>query len=111
MSNSMVPYFTRGYVVIVKKLNKDEIKKLQVGDILEYQLDKSMILHRIKEIETDSEGNMLFTTKGDNNDFPDVEKVKEEQIVGIIKFKIPYLGYPSVWFSELLLRKNSNIRT
>ena len=43
-----------------------------------------------------------FTTKGDNLKSNDPLKVKEEQIIGIIKFTIPKLGYPSVWLYELL---------
>ena len=91
MSNSMVPYFTRGYVVIVKKIEKEDLKNLKVGDILEYQLDENMILHRIINIEKGKNNELLFTTQGDNNDFPDMKKVEEEQIVGVIKFKIPYI--------------------
>lgn len=110
MSNSMVPDFTRGYVVIAKKVNKDDIKNIKVGDVLQYQLDKNVILHRVIEIE-EKDGNYFFKTKGDNNDFPDMKIVEGNQVLGIIKFKIPYVGYPSVWFSEILFKRKSNILT
>ncbi len=110
MSNSMVPEFTRGYVVITKKINEKDIKNIKVGDILEYQLNQSVVIHRIINIE-DEKGSLIFTTQGDNNNAPDIKKVEQNQIIGIVKFKIPYVGYPSVWFSEFLFKKESKIQT
>lgn len=91
MSNSMVPEFKRGYVVIVKKVEDKDIKNLKVGDILEYRLDKNAIIHRIIAIEKDEKGEYLFTLKGDNNDVPDLKKVEKSQVIGVIKFEIPYV--------------------
>lgn len=110
MSNSMVPEFARGYVVITKKTNEKDIKNIKVGDILEYQLNQSVVIHRIINIE-DEKGSLIFTTQGDNNNAPDIKKVEQNQIIGIVKFKIPYVGYPSVWFSEFLFKKESKIQT
>lgn len=110
MSNSMVPEFYRGYVVVTKKINKDDVQNIKVGDILEYQLDESVVIHRIINIE-EEKGNFIFTTQGDNNDSPDIKEVEQNQIIGIVKLKIPYVGYPSVWFSEFLFKKKSVIQT
>ena len=27
--------------------------------------------------------------------------IKKENIIGIVRFRIPYIGYPTVWFSEI----------
>lgn len=110
MSNSMVPEFRRGYVVVVKKLNKDDIKNIKVGDILQYQLEESVVIHRIINIE-ENKGNLIVTTQGDNNDTPDIKKVEQDQMLGIVKFKIPYVGYPSVWFSEFFFKRKAIIET
>lgn len=40
-----------------------------------------------------------------------MKKVEEKQVLGIVKFKIPYAGYPSVWFSEILFKRKSVVRT
>ena len=45
----------------------------------------------------------VFTTKGDNNVSADSEKVQESQVKGIVKMVIPYIGYPSVYFSQYVL--------
>lgn len=110
MSNSMVPEFARGYVVVTKKIKKDDIQNIKVGDILEYQLDESVVIHRIIDIE-EEKGSLIFTTQGDNNDSPDIKKVEQNQIIGIVKFKIPYVGYPSVWFSEFFFKRKAIIQT
>lgn len=111
MSNSMVSAFRRGDVVISKKIKKNKIDTLQVGDVLEYALDKSTIMHRIIEIKYDKEGKKIFITKGDNNNMADQEPVTEEQVKGIVKFSIPFLGYPSVLLSEIVFSKKSIVET
>ena len=109
MSNSMATLIKRGDAVIVEKLNKEEIKYLQVNDIIEYKLSGTIIVHRIIEIEKDNEGNLLFTTKGDNNQRKDEKKVSEEQVVGKVYLKIPKVGFPSVWLSELFTKETPDV--
>lgn len=101
ISNSMYPEFTRGSVLIVKTYNQDEIK---INDIIEYELNGNLIVHRVVDIEKEIFEN-YYITKGDNNTNVDFLPVTQSQIRGIVKFKIPYLGYPSVLFSEILLNR------
>ena len=101
VSNSMFPLFERGDVAIIEQIDKTEINKIKEGTIVKYQANGYYVIHRVKKIEETEDG-LLFTTKGDNNNAEDSEKVKEEQIKGIYKFKIKYIGYPSVWLSEAL---------
>lgn len=98
----MKPEFSRGDVCIVKKI--DEVEEIQQGDIIEYIYNNTSILHRVIKIE-ESITRKEFITKGDNNTMQDIYPVHEEQILGIVKYKIPYIGYPSVWLSELLLKQ------
>lgn len=109
MSNSMAKLINRGDIVIIDKLSQDEKKELQIYDIIEYELDGSMIVHRIVEIETDNSGNMIFTTKGDNNDSVDNEKVLENQVRGKVKLKIPVIGYPVIWLNDLFNKTAPNV--
>ena len=51
---------------------------------------------------TVTNGDRVFITKGDNNDDIDLYPVKESQFAGVIKFDIPYLGYPTLMLSRLL---------
>lgn len=109
VSNSMYPIISRGDVVIVERLLPTEIRSLEVGQIIQYRLDNKMIVHRIVDIETKENKSLLFITKGDNNNSIDVEKVTEDKIVGIVKFKIPKIGFPSVWLNDFFDKTTPNV--
>lgn len=107
MSNSMYKLIKRGDMVVTEKLSKAQLKKIKLYDIIEYRIDTSVVVHRVVAIDIDKNKNLVFTTKGDNNNGIDKKKVTEDQIVGIVKFKVPKLGYPSVWMSEFF-KNNRN---
>jgi signal peptidase len=95
-SGSMQPTLNVGDVILVKGINPKEIK---VSDIIVYKRISSgkeiYIVHRVIEIYNDK-GNLKFRTKGDNNLVPDYWLVDEKDIVGIVVFKIPLIGYVSL---------------
>ncbi len=98
VSNSMAPNFERGYVVVIEKREDKEIPKK--GDIIYFRYKDKMITHRVISIK--QENNMyLFATKGDNNKSNDNWWIPLVDIEGIVKIKIPYIGFPTVWLSEL----------
>ena len=73
---------------------------MKKGDIIAYKTNKNIIVHRIiRQLEENDE--IFIYTKGDANNNEDNFIVKKENIIGIVRFKIPYIGYPTVWFSEL----------
>lgn len=86
LSGSMEPKFYPGDMVITQHKDKVDIK---VNDIVTYKDNEGVIItHRIIE-ETD-EG---YITKGDNNNVNDADILKEENIIGEVKFSIPKVGY------------------
>lgn len=100
-SGSMSPKIDKGDVVIVKRLKDSEIYDIKVGDVLVYNYDDRIIVHRVtKIIEVD--GGLNFKTKGDNNDTVDSWQVKQDDVIGVVKFKIKYIGMPTVALNELL---------
>ena len=102
LTYSMVPTFTRGDAVIVKKLDEDEVRKLKKGDIIQYQYNnQAVVLHRIVDVYW-LDGELVYVLKGDNNDSVDSDVVHTDQILGKVIFSIPKIGYPSVWLSEFL---------
>jgi signal peptidase len=95
-SGSMQPTLNIGDVILVKGINPKEIK---VSDIIVYKRisggKEIYIVHRVIEIYNDK-GNLKFRTKGDNNLVPDYWLVDEKDVVGIVVFKIPLIGYVSL---------------
>lgn len=86
LSGSMEPEFYPGDLVITQHKDKANIK---INDIVTFIDNKGIVItHRIIE-ETD-EG---YITKGDNNNVNDADILKEENIIGEVKFSIPKVGY------------------
>ena len=55
----------------------------------------------IVNIEKNNKGEVLYTTKGDNNLTVDSKKVTNEQIIGIVKTVVHFIGYPTVWLNDV----------
>lgn len=105
LSNSMLPEFARGDAVIVEKFGKDnvnDLKKLKKGNILYFSKNNTLVIHRIVSIKELENNKFEFTTKGDNNNSKDSWVVTNDEVIGVAKFMMPYIGYPSVLVSEML---------
>ena len=99
LSNSMTPVFSRGDVVIFEKISDIELEQLPKNTIIIYQIGNQNIAHRIVD-KIKSENTVLYKTKGDSNNVEDMELVRVEQIKGVYKFHVKYIGFPSVWLHE-----------
>ena len=108
MSNSMKPVFSRGDMVIIRKIDKKDIQNLTIGDIIEYRLDNYIIVHRVIDIKEENK-KKIFKTQGDNNNAPDSKYVNEEQVIGLVKFVAPKVGYPTVWLSEIFTNNKPDV--
>ena len=82
-TNSMDPLFdsTANAIEIIPQ----SPNVIQVGDIISYEsgIAKAMIIHRVIEKGTDEKG-VYFILKGDNNNSPDPEKVRFEQVKRVL---------------------------
>ena len=96
-TGSMEKEICVGDVAIIKKCNSNDVN---VGDIIEYQMEGYTVVHRIIE-KRQNNGKFSFITKGDNNNTPDRDEVKEDQLIGKVIFKIEYIGYPAIWMHLL----------
>ena len=106
-TGSMEKELNVGDVVIIKKCNSNDVN---VGDIIQYQMEGYTVIHRIIE-KKQKNGEFSFITKGDNNNTPDKEEVKENQLIGKVVFKIKYIGYPAILLHNLQINnKNQNIQ-
>ena len=99
-SDSMSPKVNKGDAVILKKVNDKTV--LKKGDIIAYNKDGKIIIHRIVKIETDKKGKEVYTTKGDANGGNDPKLVKRKKVDGVVKLKVPFIAYPTIWLSEFM---------
>ncbi len=98
-SNSMYPSFIRGDVVIFKKLNENELNKIPEGSIIVYSVSNQNVAHRVVKV-IEKENKVLYQTKGDSNNVPDMLLVETSQIKGVYVLCVKYIGYPSVWLYD-----------
>ena len=88
ISQSMEPTINKHDIVIVNKVNEEDIK---TNDIITFKINNEIITHRIVSIDKENY-NYIYTTKGDNNEVSDIEKIDYNQIEGKVIATIPKIG-------------------
>lgn len=105
-TGSMEPLIHPGDVILLHQIRSEEqIRGLEIGDIIQFKREGVLITHRIIEIEEDELKNLSFHTKGDNNSVEDSQIVHPNDIRGFFLGTIPKIGYPA-----LILKDNSHIQ-
>ena len=96
LSGSMTPKYKVGSLVFVKKAEQAEIK---TGDVITFVAgnDKTVVTHRVVKVD---EENNCFYTKGDANADIDAAPVIYENVLGRVKFSVPWIGRFSMLLSE-----------
>ena len=106
-SNSMVPVFARGDAVLYTQYKKDgEYEKAKVGDILVFKRNNVIVTHCIVRISVIN-FKTYFKTKGDNNEVEDSFDVPSDDVLGVINYRIKYIGFPTIWLSESFAKENN----
>lgn len=93
-SGSMNPSINIGDAIVIEKDRPFE--HLKVGDIIAYEYAGKIVVHRLVDFE-DYKGIRYYYTKGDANTERDQYYILEEKILGVVKYKIPWVGLPTVW--------------
>ena len=101
-SDSMRDVYKRGDAIIYYQFKDKEID-VKEDQIIVFNKKGKIITHRVVNMKK-VDGKMVYTTKGDNNEVNDNFEVYNEDIVGLVKYKIEYIGYPSIILSELMSR-------
>lgn len=97
-TGSMTPKIKVGDVVIVDQ--ETQYQTLKEGEVIVYKYDNIIVVHRLVEIVKVGE-DYYFYTKGDANNAKDNYIIYPNMIVGRAKFRIPYIGLPTVWINDL----------
>ena len=90
LSGSMSPQFDVGDLIIIKKVEVNDLKK---GDIIAFRDNENYVTtHRIIEIENQN-NKTCFETKGDNNNTKDELIICQDKIEGKYHSKISKAGH------------------
>ncbi|MBQ9662016.1 MAG: signal peptidase I [Oscillospiraceae bacterium] len=93
-SGSMEPALPVGSVIYVEAVEPD---KVQVGDIIAYYVDSTVVTHRV--VENRIIGGE-YITKGDANEMEDFSSVQYRDLVGRVRYHVPLLGGYLMIFSS-----------
>lgn len=102
-SGSMTGEFSKGDAIIYKSYDKKSStissQKLVKGDIIVFNMKDRVVVHRIHDIYS-LYGEDVYITKGDANESIDNWVVTQDDIIGVVKKKIKFIAWPSVWLTE-----------
>ena len=98
-SESMTGTINKGDIIIYEKYEDED--QVKVGNIIVFNNDDTKIIHRIIDKKTVG-GKQIYHTQGDANTSRDEGYRIYEDIFGQVKFRIPYIGYFTLWINDLL---------
>jgi len=97
-SGSMKGTINKGDAIFFEQFDKKE--QIKIGQVIIYNKDNLRIVHRVIDIKKVN-GEIRYTTKGDANKQNDEGYITNNDIVGISKFRIAYIGYPTIWLRDI----------
>lgn len=92
-TGSMEPVLNVGDLCFIHEKGRE----YRYGDVVTFRVDDVFVTHRIAA----DNGDGTFVTKGDNNKVTDTKKITSNDIVGIVKFKVPKAGYVMASLSNI----------
>ncbi len=98
ISGSMEPNLKIGDIVIVKKVDEDQ---LNVGDIISFRQGQNVVTHRISQIKNEY-GEKVYVTKGDHNNAEDAGTIDYSYIEGKVVNSIKKMGKLVIFFQGKL---------
>ena len=93
ISGSMEPTLSLGDYIIT---NEHDFNHLEKGDVISFENGQTIVTHRIEKTLPDGR----FITRGDANRIDDQLAVGEDEYIGEMRFRIPYLGKIMIWLQE-----------
>ena len=100
-TESMTGEINKGDAVVFEKYERQIIKE---GQVVVFRDGKSLVVHRVVEIQRIDGSNRYFT-KGDANEDRDNGYITDGDIESIVLFKVSYVGYPSIWIRDIFKQK------
>ena len=96
-TDSMTGEINKGDMIIFERYEDQLVIE---GQVIVFEKNKSMIVHRVADIKIIN-GETRYYTKGDANEDWDAGYITDCNIVGLVNYKIPFLGFPTIWVHSL----------
>ena len=100
LTNSMEPTVATNSLVLVQRFeDQTPIKK---GDIIVFRADRFgervIMMHRFSHTERNSAGELVYRTHPEGSETLDVYETKQEDILGVYRWHVPYVGKLILFF-------------
>ena len=96
-TESMTGELNKGDVVIFESFEGQHIPE---GQVIVFEKYSTTVVHRVVDIKIIN-GIARYYTKGDANEDNDMGYITNAEIVGLVNYKIPVVGYPTLWLRSL----------
>lgn len=94
---SMTGELNQGDVAIYELIDDEPVVE---GQVIVFEKDGIVIIHRVVDIQTIN-GVTRYYTKGDANEDMDAGYIHRSAIIGSVKLRAPYLGFPTIWLRNI----------
>lgn len=97
-TDSMTGEINRGDAIVYEAVSEAP----KENDVIVFQKEgeAGRVVHRVIGIET-VDGETRYYTKGDANPERDTGFITSGEILGVVRFKVLYIGYPSLWLRDI----------
>ncbi|WP_149956561.1 ice-binding family protein [Zafaria cholistanensis] len=100
-TGSMQPHIAPGDVVVLSPLAEQDL--IPMNAVVRFSTtapdgtgqERTPVLHRVTAAHDDG----TYTTAGDANPDPDLKPLHREQITGMGRLLVPYIGLPGLWWN------------
>lgn len=99
-SGSMTGTINKGDAIIFETYEK---QKISTGEVIIFEKDNTRLVHRVIDIKSVN-GEYRYYTKGDANQQKDPGYITQNDIIGISKLRIMYIGYPTIWLRDIFTK-------
>ena len=99
-SGSMSGAINKGDTVIFEAYDEQTISE---GEVIIFKKNNINMVHRVVEIRKVN-GDTLYYTKGDANQQIDEGYITNNDIIGITKFRVVFVGYPAILLREIFTK-------
>jgi signal peptidase len=96
-TGSMTGEINVGDMAIYESYDDQEI---EIGQVIVFKKRSSKVVHRVVKKEN-VDGIVRYYTKGDIYEELDEGYVLKEDIIGLARVRVPYVGYPTIWLRGL----------
>lgn len=100
-TESMSGEIEKGDAVVFESY--EHCEEVEENDVIVFLENNRQVVHRVVEIQT-VDGVRQYITKGDANEGVDSGFRTDGDIIGVVRFKMVYVGYPSLWLKDIFER-------